>query len=67
MFLKGSSHPSVEGWQLMNCTSAYEGSILQDYGNASVSNLILTFDTTQHNQVFNLDILTLEGENKMFP
>ena len=51
----------------MNCTSAYEGSILQDYGNASVSNLILTFDTTQHNQAFNLDILTLEGENKMFP
>jgi len=50
MFLKGSTHPSVEWWQLMNCTSAYEGSILLDYGNALVSNWILTFDTTQHNQ-----------------
>jgi len=51
----------------MNCTSAYEGSILPDYVNASVSNWIPTFDTTQHNQVFNLNILTPEGEDKMFP
>jgi hypothetical protein len=46
MFLKTSTHPSVEWWQLLNCTPAYEGSILPDYGNAAVSNWILTFDTT---------------------
>jgi len=47
MFLKGSTHPSVEWWQLMNCTSAHEGSILPDYDNASVSNRIPNL--TQHN------------------
>ena len=50
MFLKGSTHPSVEWWELKNCTSADEGSILPDYGNASVSNQILNFDTTQNNE-----------------
>jgi len=46
MFLKGSAHPYVERWQLTNCTSAYEGSILPEYGNASVSNHIPTFNAT---------------------